>query len=216
MTKYVLAFWLFSGFVMASGPNEEPEFQSGDLIFQTSKSKQSYAIMWASASIYSHVGIIEFDGKKKYVVEAINKVTRTPFKKWVERGRMARYAVYRYEPLDDEKRKQIVSQAKSYLGRNYDLYFSSLNQEIYCSELVDLAFAKLNIRLGTKQKVKELNVNNPVVKKLVKGRWKKHPACRGLTEFDECWSKILNDELVTPESIAQDSHLKKVFSNYPL
>jgi hypothetical protein len=41
--------------------------------------------MWASKSLYSHVGIIEEDGGKFYVIEAISKVSRTPLEKWITR-----------------------------------------------------------------------------------------------------------------------------------
>lgn len=210
---FTVIFW--STLAFASGADEKPELQSGDIIFQTSSSKQSYAIMWASQSLYSHVGIVEVDGKKQYVLEAISKVSRTPLEKWIARGRLGRYAVYRYDGLSPAKQKQIVDTAKSYLGRGYDIYFSSLNQEIYCSELVDLTFGKLEMPVGKKQKVKELNVDNPVVRRLVKVRWRKHPACKGAKSFDACWKQMLEDTLVTPKSVAEDAKLKKIFSNYP-
>ncbi|OYZ24345.1 MAG: hypothetical protein B7Y39_01430 [Bdellovibrio sp. 28-41-41] len=68
----------------------EADLQSGDIIFQTSGSNQLTAIMWASKSLYSHVGIVEIDGNKKYVIEAISKVSRTPLSKWIKRGRLGR------------------------------------------------------------------------------------------------------------------------------
>jgi len=86
-----------------------PRVQSGDLVFQTSKSDQSYAIMWASKSVYSHVGIVEVDGDKKYVIEAIKTVSRTPFDQWVKRGRLKRYAVFRYAGLNPENQKKVAA-----------------------------------------------------------------------------------------------------------
>lgn len=214
MKRLVILFFV-STFAWASGSDDPVALQSGDIIFQTSSSKQSYAIMWASKSLYSHVGIIEVDGKKKYVLEAISKVSRTPLEKWIARGRLGRYAVYRYDGISAEKQKQVVDTAKSFLGRGYDVYFSSLNKEIYCSELVEQTFGKLEIPVGKTQKVKELDVDNPVVRKLVKTRWRKHPACKGIKNFDACWTKMLEDTLVTPESVAEDTNLKKIYSNYP-
>jgi len=194
----------------------EADLQSGDIIFQTSGSNQSTAIMRASKSLYSHVGIIEIDGNKKFVIEAISKVSRTPLNKWIKRGRLGRYSVFRYQNLDTKKQSNIVKDAKSFLGQPYDIYFTSKNKEIYCSELVDLAFEKSGLSLGKKQKVKELDVDNVVVRKLVEKRWYRHPVCKKVVKsFSECWKLILEDELVTPESIAADARLLKVWSNYP-
>jgi len=207
---------LFVVFFTALASASDVDFQSGDIIFQTSNSKQSYAIMWASKSLYSHVGIVEVDGKKKYVIEAISKVSRTPMDQWIRRGRLGRYAVFRYQNLDEKKRQKIVDQAKAYVGRGYDIFFTSKNHEIYCSELVDLAFEKSGMPVGKKQKVKELDVDNAVVRRLVERRWRKHPICKNeAKKFEDCWSLMLEDELITPDSLAADPRLTKIWSNYP-
>ncbi len=195
---------------------QEVPLQSGDVIFQTSNSKQSFAIMWASKSLYSHVGIVEVVGKEKFVLEAISKVSRTPFDKWVNRGRLGRFSIYRYEGLNEKDRDSIVMTAKKYLGRPYDIFFTSKNDEIYCSELVDLAYQKAGHPIGKVEKVKDLDVDNWIVRKLVKERWRKHPLCKkNAKTFDSCWAKILEDELITPDGLTHDSHLRKIWSNYP-
>ena len=211
MKFFILFFILFPVLAFA----ENTDWQNGDLIFQTSASKQSYAIMWASKSLYSHVGIVEVSGNKKYVIEAISKVSRTPLEKWIQRGRLKRYSVYRDASLSEEIRNKIVTTAKTYLGKPYDIFFTSYNQEIYCSELVYLVYQKLHLSSGQMQKVKTLDVNNSIVKKLVEQRWRRHPVCKKMKNFEQCWNKILDDELVTPDSIASDTQFKKVWSNYP-
>jgi hypothetical protein len=201
----------------AAAEFQTDEFQAGDLIFQTSSSKQSYAVMWASQSIYSHVGIIEIDHGKKYVIEAIAKVTRTPLEDWIRRGRFHRYAVFRYKWISKDQQASIVRKAKHFLGVAYDIYFTSKNTELYCSELVDSAYRRAGTPIGKFVKVQELDVDNVVVKKLVEQRWKEHPLCRKKTKsFQDCWEKILADPLITPASLAEDSHMEKIFSNYPL
>jgi hypothetical protein len=211
----MLILLIFSFFTAAQPVT--PELQNGDLIFQTSSSKQSYAIMWASKSLYSHVGIIEVVGNKKYVIEAVSTVRRTPLEKWIARGRLSRYAVYRYEKLNDYQKNKIITETKRYLGRGYDIFFTSLNKQIYCSELVSLAFTNAGLPVGKTQKIKELDFDNMVVRSLVQKRWRKHPLCQSkkLT-FEQCWDKILDDTLVSPESVAQDTHLNPVFTNYPI
>lgn len=195
---------------------DEPVLMTGDIIFQTSNSNQSYAIMWATKSLYSHVGVIEISGNKKFVIEAISRVSRTPLDKWIKRGRLARYAVYRYGQLNSDQREAVISNAKALLGRKYDIYFTSMNNEIYCSELVDIAYKKAGFTVGKMEKVKDLDVDNILVRRLVEKRWRKHPVCKnGVRTFDECWIRVLDDELISPENLSKDPHLKKIWTNYP-
>jgi hypothetical protein len=209
----LLPFLAFSNYSLGQGAI--PSYQNADVIFQTSSSHQSNAIMWASKSLYSHVGLVETTSDKTYVIEAISKVSRTPIETWIARGRLHRYAVYRNENLNSQTKGEIVAAAKQLLGRKYDIFFTSNNLEIYCSELVALAYQKSNISIGSFQKVSALDVDNFLVKKLVRARWRKHPVCKHSTTFDECWPKILEDKLITPIGLTTDQNLKLVFSNYP-
>ena len=190
------------------------DFQSADIIFQTSSSRQSYAIMWASKSLYSHVGVVEKVKGKLFVIEAISKVSRTPLEKWIARGRLGRFAIYRLKGISPEKAATIVDSAKTYLGRGYDLYFTSGNKEIYCSELVTLAYGKAGLDVGKWQKESELDVDNVIVRKLAKTRWRRHPVCKGVKTFEACWKLLMDDKLITPESISRDAKLELVYSNY--
>ncbi|HRK08780.1 MAG TPA: YiiX/YebB-like N1pC/P60 family cysteine hydrolase [Pseudobdellovibrionaceae bacterium] len=199
----------------AEDPAIFSKLQNGDLVFHTSHSKQSYAIMWASKSLRSHVGVIERHGKLVYVVEAIGRVSRTPLQRWIARGRLKRWEAYHDPRLNDEQRTKMVAAAKTLIGRPYDLHFTSGNKEIYCSELVALAYEKIGLPVGQWQKVRELDVDNPLVRKLALQRWKKHPVCKSEKSFEACWPKILEDTLISPEALAQDKSLVRVFSNYP-
>ena len=55
----------------------EPALQSGDLVFQTSSSRQSWALMWAAKSLFGHVGIVEVGKDGTFVLEAISRVRRS-------------------------------------------------------------------------------------------------------------------------------------------
>lgn len=208
---------IFLTFVSLPAAASEPDYvlKSGDVIFQTSKSNQSWAIMWATKSLYSHVGVIDVAKDGTYVVEAIQKVSRTPLKAWVERGHLGRYAVYSPTHLTAEQRSNVVVKAMSFLGRPYDIYFHMDNGRLYCSELVYEAFLAGGKTIGFLQQVKDLDVDNALVRKLFAKRWRKHPACRGIKEEATCWKKVLDDKLVTPDSQAADEDLELRFSNYP-
>jgi len=172
--------------------------------------------MWASKSLYSHMGIVELKDGKPFVLEAIAKVSETPIEKWINRGRLNRFAVYRYKNLQTTKREEIVAAAKKLLGRPYDIYFSTHNDSIYCSELAGLAYQAAGLMLGKWQKVSELDVDNFLARTLIKKRSANHPACRGKKiTTEKCWENILADEVLSPDSVASDKNLELVYSNYP-
>ena len=72
------------------------DFQTGDIIFHTSKSAQSIVIQKATHSPYSHMGMIVHKNHKIWVLEAIQPVKYTPLQQWINRGTGARYVLKRY------------------------------------------------------------------------------------------------------------------------
>jgi hypothetical protein len=197
-----------------------PPLKAGDIVFQTSKSSQSAAIFMASSSAYTHVGIIELNAENQpMVVEAVGPVLSTPLDQWIQFGLGGRIAVMRMDALDATVAQKILAAAHVYDGKPYDIYFMSSTDEIYCSELVHLAFAQgANIKIGKMQKVKDLNIENVLAQNLIKERWRSYPLCRDNANetFESCKAKIMEQELVTPVSIANDTRFKTIYSNYGL
>lgn len=206
-----------SAVLYATTPSEYPNLRDGDLIFQTSTSNQSGAIFMATADAYTHMGIIKNKDSNIVVIEAVGTVKETPLKDWVNRGLFKRVAIYRDPNLTPTQTKRILAEARIYYGRPYDIFFSFKNKSMYCSELPYLAYKGAGISIGTVQKVSELNFDNALVKKLIKARWQRHEECKLRSyNFEECFQHILNQDLITPASIADDSRFEKIYSNYPL
>lgn len=193
-----------------------PPLKSGDLIFQTSIDRQSPAIIFATHSLYTHIGIIEQRADGYYVIEAAEPVRETPLGNYISRGWGEYITILRYPDLSDMQRKAIIQQAKTYLGRHYNFVFYMKSDSIYCSELPYLVFKSLHIPLGSEQKISNLSVNNPIVHRLFEARWTFHPLCReNRMDYESCWQAVLEQPIVTPVNISQDSHLQKLFDNYP-
>lgn len=112
----------------------------GDIIFQTSLSRQSIAIQRATKSKYSHCGIIYKEKGRYYVYEAIQPVRRTPLDKWILRGKDAHYVVKRLknsnELLTVANLSKMKKEGERFKGKNYDLTFEWSDDKIYCSELI--------------------------------------------------------------------------------
>ena len=100
------------------------KIKNGDLIFQTSTSKQSKAIQLATDSKYSHCGIIYCNNGKYYVFEAIHHVTKTPLDKWIARGKDGHFVIKRLrnseEVLTSKTLQKLKLEGNKFNGKNYD------------------------------------------------------------------------------------------------
>ena len=213
---FVLCIGLVVGSFYATAKGGLPALQDGDLIFQTSMSRQSGAILIATADRYSHMGIVKNDGKSVKVVEAAGTVKETALQEWINRGLLNRFTVYRDPNLTPEQAKQILAAARDLYGKPYDIFFSFGNDAIYCSELPYLAYRAAGISIGKIQKVSDLHFDNFLVKKIIRQRWQRHSECKSKQyDFEQCYKYILEQDLVTPASIAKDGRFKRIYSNYP-
>ncbi len=197
-----------------NGPEDlSDRIQSGDILFQTTKNEQTAAIMISTGSFITHMGIAEKgkDGEVR-IIETGATVKAVPLQEWVENGQAGRVAVKRMKDVDEDTGKKIAASARSFSGRKYDPYFYWDDQKLYCSELVYKAFKANKIDVGKVEKISDLNVGNRFSKRLAESRLEFHPLCK--QGKDDCWSKVLDAEIITPASIYRDRNLKTVYSNY--
>jgi len=175
----------------------EPALQPGDLVFETSGSSQSTGIQWATRSRWSHVGIVDVSPRGTSVLEALGKVSATPWKAWSRRARRhGGYLVLRPRGLSHAQREAAVEQARTFLGRRYDPRFGWGDDRIYCSELVVKAYERgVGISLGRRERLGDLRLLG--IEHAVEKRWG-GPVPRDLV-------------LVTPASLAEDARLDRVY-----
>ena len=184
--------------------NDEGKIQNGDIIFQTSLSRQSKAIQVATHSKYSHCGIIYKDGDSYYVLEAIQPVKKTPLDKWIARGENGKFVIKRLKNADQiltigtlQKMKQV---GESFIGKNYDLTFEWTDEKIYCSELIWKVYQRsTGLEVGKLQRLIDFDLTNKVVKKKMTERY---------------GDKIpLNETVISPSSIFESELLTTVKEN---
>ncbi len=173
LTLLILVYF----FVSSSFTNKATsDLQNGDIIFQTSQSKQCTAVQIATRSIYSHCGIIYIEKNKIYVYEAVGPVKMTPFSEWIQHGKDSKYVVKRLKNASTQLTPAIFSKVKAsgekYKGKSYDLYFGWSDEKIYCSELVWKIYKQgANIEVGKLQKLKEFDLSSKEVKAIIKERY---------------------------------------------
>jgi uncharacterized protein YycO len=155
---------------------DNKEIMNGDLIFQTSLSRQSKAIQLATKSKYSHCGLIYKDGKDFYVFEAVQPVKLTSLDKWIARGLDGKFVIKRLKNADQvltlsviEKMKEVGDQFK---GKNYDLTFEWSDDKIYCSELIWKIYQRATgLEIGRLQKLKDFDLTDKAVQAKMKERY---------------------------------------------
>ena len=195
-----------------------PDLKRGDVIFQNSQSAQSLAILLATDSPFTHVGIVDFDASGDLVVlEAVRTTRETPLADWVAQGKGADMAVYRMSGLGEDQALAVTRAARSHLGKGYDPYFYQGEDALYCSELVHIAFRDgVGVALGRKQSLGDLNLDSAAVRALIQDRWQAHPACAEgrAMDADSCLALIRDAPLVTPQAVADDARLRLVWSSF--
>lgn len=167
MKQFLLIFTLLPSLSFALS------YQTGDIIFQTSKSAQSIVIQKATHSPYSHMGMIVNKKGKLWVLEAIQPVKYTAFDAWVNRGENRHYVVKRLNKgLTRQQQNALQINAEKYLAKPYDIYFEWNDEAIYCSEIVWKAYNDaLGIQLAPLQKLKSFDLSDAQVKALMKQRY---------------------------------------------
>lgn len=169
--QFINFFFIFSLFI--SSFCYAVSYQTGDIIFQTSKSAQSSVIQKATHSPYSHMGMLVNKNGQWWVLEAIQPVKYTALDAWIQRGVKQQFVVKRYHHnLSTTQQAKLVQDAEKYLGKPYDIYFEWSDSAIYCSEIVWKAYKQaLGVELAPLERLKDFDLTDPQVKSLMKQRY---------------------------------------------
>ncbi|WP_136666964.1 YiiX family permuted papain-like enzyme [Flavobacterium sp. H122] len=181
------------------------QVKEGDIILQTSESYQCEAVRLATNSKFSHCGIIFKDNDKTYVLEAVQPVKITPLDEWISHGKESDYLIRRCknseELLDSKKIESMKTYGKNMLNKDYDLYFEWSDEKIYCSELVWKIYKEgAGIEICPFKKLKEFNLSNPKVKKIMKERYGNNVP--------------LEENVIAPSQLAESKLLETVIDTY--
>lgn len=175
--------------------------REGDILFQTSRSRQSRAVQDATGSQWSHCGIVLRRDGKWVVFEAVQPVKITPLAEWLARGKNNRFALKRIKEsvrkLSPEDLARMESEGRRFVGRPYDTLFGWGDDRIYCSELIWKIYRRaLGVEVGVVQKLREFDLDAPSVKTLMEQRYGKNVP--------------LEDSVVSPVSIYRSPNLESV------
>ena len=152
-----------------------PAVQTGDLVFQQSRSAQSLAIQQATHSPYSHMGMIVMRQGRPYVLEAAAQVGYTPLDQWAAQGERGHYAVKRLSDaarLTPAARERLAAAGAAFAGKPYDLVFAWSDEKIYCSELVWKIYQRaLGVEIGATAPLRQFDLSSAAVRAKMQERY---------------------------------------------
>ena len=184
-------------------PNEPVSFKDGDVIFHTSKSRQSKMLKYATGSSLTHVGVIFFEKGEPYVFEAVSPVKKTKLSSFISRGEDSEYKIMRTKTeLTSKQAKKIKSYVKFQLGKQYDLKFQWSDSKMYCSELVWKGYAAAGIELCETKTFEDFSLTGKAVLSAIKSRYGSDK------NFNE------KETVVAPADLFESDKLALVFDNY--
>lgn len=170
----------------------------GDVVFQSLPHNPLIdAIEGATASPFSHCGILHRTSGGWVVIEAIGPVRETPLADWIAQGRGKHYTAFRLDARYGGKIPAFIQAAQSYEGRPYDIHYDLDDAAIYCSELIYKAFQRATgERLGQLQKLGDL-------------QWQPHAA---VIRQIEGGPVPVERPMITPRSLSEATQLTQVFA----
>ncbi len=177
------------------------EKREGDVLFQSLPHGSLVdAIEGVTQSEWSHCGVLMRRDGDWHVVEALGEVRWTPYVQWIVRGRGSRVQIHRLESLGSEDRRRLRLELVAMTGRPYDFRYAPGDDEIYCSELVSLAFERaMGLRLAEWERLGDLN-------------WRPHEAF--IREM-EVGPTPLERRMITPVALTRSPLLKQVLPRAP-
>lgn len=197
-------FALIAVVAASYGCGSEYEPRDGDIIFHTSRSRQSLAIQKATHSSYSHMGVVYVRDGQSLVFEAIEPAKLTPLDEWVARGEGGHFVVKRLANADSILTPAALTKmyevGKAFEGKHYDLYFEWSDDRVYCPELVWKIFDRgLGVQVGELQTIEDFDLSDAVVAAKVKERWNGPPPG--------------NEIVISPAAIFASPELVTVYEN---
>lgn len=176
-------------------------FQEGDLLFQSLfRVPLVDAIEGSTGSPFSHCGIVHQRPDGWVVIEAIGPVKETPLENWIFQARDRTFTAYRLNAGLQARIPAIISEAKTFLGRPYDVNYDLDDQKIYCSELIYKACLQATgEKLGQLEKLGNLN-------------WKPYET---LIKAIEKGPVPIDRLMITPRHLSEAPQLTKVYYHVP-
>lgn len=158
--------------ILFAAENKEFQLQEGDIVFSSSALGQGSAIIAATASPYTHCGVVFKKDGELMVLEAVQPVGVVSIKDFMNRGRPEVFTALRLKTaITPDAYRKARDWAALQVGRDYDVRFGWDDKKLYCSELVWKIYQKAGVELCPPRKFRDYNLDRPEVKKIIQQRF---------------------------------------------
>ncbi|WP_321505084.1 YiiX/YebB-like N1pC/P60 family cysteine hydrolase [Breoghania sp.] len=197
-----------------------PGLESGDLVFIETADPLARFLKRATGSRLTHVGLMRDTGGGPYILDATPQdgVFEVAIDEFIERGVGHRYAVYRFNGLKHPgttNHPAIKTAFDHHYLKPYDPYFRLEKSAFYDAELIWTTYAEAGARIGKFQRLRDLGGDTSEGRAVFLSDWRHNPLCKSATRgIEACWAQILDQEIITPASIANDPRMTRVYSSF--
>ena len=145
---------------------------SGDIVFEGTVGQQSDAIREATASPFTHCGVVFVQEGLVMVLEAVQPVRVSSVEQFIARSAPGTFHARRLKtPPSQAAIDRAWQWGSSLRGRDYDALFRWDDGKLYCSELVWKVFQHAGIELCPRRHFRNYHLDGPTVKKIITARY---------------------------------------------
>lgn len=170
--KIVACLVLVSGLGLQAREKSPYLLQEGDIVFSGSAKGQGEAVIAATASPYTHCGIVfEKDGRLM-VLEAVQPVGITTIEDFMSHGHPDSFTARRLKTtVAPASYRKARAWAVAQIGRNYDAQFRWDDRNLYCSELVWKIYQHAGVEICAPRRFRDYDLQRPAVRKIINQRY---------------------------------------------
>ena len=199
LSPIIVSLWFAAMCLSGARETKAYDFREGDIVFSSSEAGQGEAIIAATASPFTHCGIVFVKDGRLMVLEAVQPVRASTLEDFIARGKPEAFAALRLKTaLTPEAYQKARVWAEAQIGRDYDVRFGWDDKKLYCSELVWKVYQHAGVELCPPRKFRDYDLQRPAVKRIIEQRY------GGMDKLP------LDEKVVAPSDLAASPLLAEV------
>lgn len=168
----LVSCWIASLCLLGAKEAKSYDLREGDIVFSSSAVGQGEAIIAATASPYTHCGIVFKKDGRMMVLEAVQPVSACSLRDFIARGKPEEFTALRLNAaITPEAYRKARIWAEAQIGRDYDARFGWDDRKLYCSELVWKVYQQAGVELCPLRKFRDYDLQRPAVRRIIEQRY---------------------------------------------
>uniref|UniRef100_UPI003BAC0FAE hypothetical protein n=1 Tax=Stappia sp. TaxID=1870903 RepID=UPI003BAC0FAE len=196
--------------------NDFHDWGNAQLIFVQGAEPLDRALVQATKSPYTHVGIVRLTGGGPVVLETTPSLWEVFVEDFLDQSADGHYAVYGLRGLSEEDAFTPPRVANDFLEAPDDPYLREGLSEMSGAELVNRSYRSLGLDLGEPVPLGDLAAGSPELRTWLESVWRAHPDCSGQRlDRADCLARLERQKVLTPAAIGAAPGLVCLWSSFP-